>query len=229
MASGAALKELAPQFEQTTGHKVKIVLGPSMGTAPEAIPNRLDRGEPADLLIMVGYSLDQLAQKGQVKADSVAELVHSKIAMAIRSGQPKPDIQSVETFKHVLLAAKSIAYSDSASGVYIEKEMYRKLGLEDELKGKSRMIVAEPVGNIVSRGEAEIGFQQLSELLPVKGIEVVGTIPDSVQKVTIFSAGIPAAAHEPDIARQLLAYLTSAAARPTVEKTGLEPVQSKAR
>lgn len=125
------------------------------------------------------------------------------------------------------VAAKSIAYSDSASAVYIETKMYRKLGLDDQLKGKSRMIVAEPVGNIVARGDAEIGFQQVSELLPIKGIDIVGTIPDEVQKVTVFSAGIPAAAREPTAAQALLAYLASPEARPGVEKTGLEPISGK--
>jgi molybdate transport system substrate-binding protein len=227
MSSGgftAALKDLVPGFEQATGHRVRLVLGPSMGTAPEAIPNRLARGEPADLLVMVGSALSGLEAKGVVRADSHVDLARSKIAMAVRAGRPKPDIGSVEAFKRALLAAKSIAYSDSASGVYIETEMYRKLGLEDQLKGKSRMIVAEPVGDVVARGEAEIGFQQVSELLPVKGIEFVGTIPDEVQKVTVFSAGIPAAAHDAAAGKALLDYLWSPAAAPTVVKTGLEPI-----
>jgi molybdate transport system substrate-binding protein len=226
MSSGgftAALKELAPKFEQASGHHVHIVLGPSMGTAPEAIPNRLQRGEPADLLIMVGYALDNLCKAGVVDPASAQPLANSKIALAVKDGQPKPDIHTIEAFKQTLLAAKSIAYSDSASGVYIENEMYKKLGLEDQLKGKSRMIVADPVGGVVAKGEAEVGFQQVSELLPVKGILLVGTIPDEVQKVTVFSAGIPTSSHAPLVAKQFLAFLAAPDARPTVEKTGLEP------
>lgn len=227
MSSGgftAALKELAPRFEKTSGHHVHIVLGPSMGTAPEAIPNRLARGEAADLLVMVGYALDSLAKSGVVDASSVTPLANSKIALAVKEGSPKPDISTLEQFKKTLLAAKSIAYSDSASGVYIEKEMYRKLGLEEQLTGKSRMIVADPVGGVVAKGDAEIGFQQVSELLPIHGIVIVGTIPDDVQKVTVFSAGIPKTAHAPAAAKQFLAYLASAEARATVEQTGLEPI-----
>ena len=230
MSSGgytAALKELAPKFEQTTGNHVHIVLGPSMGTAPEAIPNRLQRGETADLLIMVGWALADLAKNGVVRADSSIDLANSKIAMAVREGQAIPDIGSVDAFKRALLAAKSIAYSDSASGVYIANEMYRKLGLEEELKGKSRMIVAEHVGYVVARGEAEIGFQQVSELLPIRGIALAGTIPDEVQKVTVYSAGIPVTAREPAVAKALIYFLFTTEARQTVEKTGLEPVSGR--
>lgn len=227
MSSGgytAALEQLATSFEKDTGHHVRIVLGPSMGTAPEAIPNRLARGEPADLVVMVGSALGDLVSKGVVRPDSRVDLVTSKIGMAVRAGQPKPDISTVEAFRRVLLAARSIAYSDSASGVYIETEMYARLGLEAQLKPKSRMVVAERIGNVVARGEAEVGFQQVSELLPIGGIVFVGPIPDAVQKVTVFSAGIPVTARQADVARQLLAYVRSPAARPIVQRTGVDPL-----
>ena len=227
MSSGgftAALQTLAKGFTKTTGNEVRIVLGPSMGTAEDAIPVRLARGEKADLLVMVGYALGGLIDKGVVRADSRVDLADSKIAMAVKAGAPRPDISTLDAFKKALLAAKSIAYSDSASGVYIEKEMFGKLGLAAELKPKSRMIVSERVGNVVARGEAEVGFQQVSELLPVKGIEFLGPIPAEVQKVTTFSAGVPAAAKEPDIAKALLRFLASPEARKTVVETGLEPL-----
>jgi molybdate transport system substrate-binding protein len=227
MSSGgytAALEQLAAGFEKATGHHVRLLLGPSMGTAPEAIPNRLARGEVADLLVMVGTALDDLIAKGAVRTDSRVDLANSKIGMAVRAGQAKPDISTVESFTRTLMAARSIAYSDSASGVYIETEMYKRLGFEAQLKAKSRRIVAERIGNIVARGEAEIGFQQVSELLPIGGIVFVGPIPDPVQRVTVFSAGIPVVAPQPDLARQFLAYLTAAPARPIVERTGMEPL-----
>ena len=227
MSSGgftAALQALAQSFSRETGHEVKIVLGPSMGAAEDAIPVRLARGERADALVMVGYALGGLVDKGVVRADSRVDLADSKIAMAVKSGAPRPDISTLDGFRKALLAAKSIAYSDSASGVYIEREMYGKLGLADELKPKSRMIVSERVGNVVARGEAEVGFQQVSELLPIKGIEFLGPIPADVQKVTTFSAGIPVAAKEPDVAKSLIHYLSSPEARQTVIGTGLEPV-----
>jgi len=227
MSSGgftAALQSLAPAFERKTGNSVRFVLGPSMGTSEEAIPVRLAHGERADLLIMVGDGLDDLVRKGFAKAGSRIDLARSRIGMVVRAGQPKPDISTLDAFKKVLLSAKSIAYSDSASGVYIANEMFARLGLEAELRPKSRMIVAERVGNVVSRGEAEVGFQQVSELLPVKGIEFVGTIPDEVQKVTVFSAGLPVAAREPQAAQALVKFLASPEARAAVVATGLDPV-----
>ncbi len=226
MSSGgftAALQQLAPVYEQKTGDRIHIALGPSMGTAPEAIPNRLARGEKADLLIMVGYALDTLVAQGVVDGASKIDLADSRIGLAVRAGAPRPDISDVDHLKKALLAARSIAYSDSASGVYIEKEMYARLGLVAELKPKSRMIVAERVGDVVGRGDAEIGFQQISELKPSKGADIVGPIPDAVQKITIFSGGVPKTAGEPRAARALLEFLASAEARPTVAATGLDP------
>lgn len=227
MSSGgltAAYQALVPGFEKKSGHHVVTVLGPSMGTAPDAIPTRLANGEPADVVLMVGSALGDLVAKGVVSAASRVDVANSKIAMAVKAGHPKPDISTLEAFKKTLLAAGSIAYSDSASGVYIEREMYDKLGLKAELSPKSRMIVSERVGNVVARGEAEIGFQQVAELLPVQGITYVGEIPDAAQKVTLFSAGIPAKAQHAGAAKELIAYLVSADTRPTLVKTGLDPI-----
>lgn len=223
----AAFRELVPQFERISGHKVVTIRGPSMGETPQAIPNRLQRGEPADVLIMVGEALDKLTQQGFVVGESRVDLAQSKIAMAVRDGAPKPDISTVEAFKRTLLEAKSIAYSDSASGVYLSTELFRRLGIADAISGKSRMIPAEPVGAVVARGEAEIGFQQVSELLPVPGIVLVGLIPAELQKVTVFSAGIAAKAQEPAAARVLIAFLASADAAPTIVKSGMEPAASR--
>ncbi|HZV20233.1 MAG TPA: substrate-binding domain-containing protein [Hyphomicrobiales bacterium] len=219
----AAYRQLVPQFEKTSGHKVETAFGPSMGATPEAIPNRIDRGEPVDVVIMVRSALDGLAAKGKVIPESRADLAKSIIAAAVKEGAPKPDIGSLEAFKRTLLAAKSIAYSDSASGVYISTEMFKKLGIEDDVKPKSRMIPAEPVGRVVARGEAEIGFQQMSELLPVPGITVIGPIPAEVQKVTVFSAGIAAGSKEQAAAKQLIAYLSSPEAKPVISSTGMTP------
>ena len=219
----AAYRALAPQFERSTGHTLKTVSGPSMGNTPEAIPNRLERGEPADVLIMVGSALDELIRKSRVLGDSRVDLARSKIGMVVRAGAAKPDIGSVEAFKRALLAAKSIAYSDSASGVYLSKELFPRLGIADQIAGKSRMIPGEPVAAVVARGEAEIGFQQISELLPVAGVDLVGALPPELQKITVFSAGIAADAKEPQAGRALIRFLTSAAAAAAIEKSGLEP------
>jgi molybdate transport system substrate-binding protein len=227
MSSGgltAAFESLVPDYERASGNTVRLVLGPSMGTSPEAIPNRLAAGEYADVVLMVGSALGELAAKGSVDPASRVDVADSKIAMAVKEGAPKPDIATLDAFKRALLAAKSVAYSDSASGVYIEREMYAKLGIEAEMRPKSRKIVAERVGNVVARGEAEVGFQQVAELLPVKGILVVGEIPDGAQKVTPFSAGIPASAREKEAARGLIAFLVSGEARGKLVASGLSPI-----
>jgi len=220
----AAYKALVPEFERATGHKVLTAYGPSMGTTVNAIPVRLERGEPADVLIMVGYALDDLAKQGKVIADSRIELVRSPIGVAVKSGAPKPDISSADAVKRMLLAAKTIAYSDSASGVYVSTEMFDKLGIKDAMKDKARKIPATPVGEIVAHGEAEIGFQQISELRPVEGIEIVGPLPGELQKITVFSAGIASASKEPEAGKALIKFLASPAARPELVKSGMDPI-----
>jgi molybdate transport system substrate-binding protein len=224
----AAYKALVPEFERATGHKVLTAYGPSMGTTTNAIPVRLERGEPADVLIMVGYALDDLARQGKVLADSRVELVKSPIGVAVKSGTPKPDISSADAVKRALLAAKTIAYSDSASGVYVSTEMFSKLGILDAMKDKARKIPATPVGEIVAHGDAELGFQQISELKPVEGIDIIGPLPDELQKITVFSAGIASVSKEPDAGKALIKFLASPAAAATMVKSGLDPIPAGA-
>ncbi len=224
----AAYKALVPEFERTTGHKVLTAYGPSMGTTTNAIPVRLERGEPADVLIMVGYALDDLVKKGKVIADSSVDLVKSPIGVAVKSGTPKPDISTADALKRALLAAKTIAYSDSASGVYVSTEMFDKLGIAEEMKDKARKIPATPVGEIVARGDAEIGFQQMSELKPVEGIDIIGPLPDELQKITVFSAGIASVSKEPDAGKALIKFLASPAARAELVKSGMDPIAAGA-
>ena len=220
----AAYRALLPEFERTTHNSVATAAGPSMGNAPEAIPNRLQRAEPADVLIMVSSALDELIKLGKVVPDSRIDLARSKIGMVVRAGEPKPDISSVDAFKRALIEAKSIAYSDSASGVYLSTVLFERLGIAEQVLSKSRMIRAEPVAAVVARGEAQIGFQQISELIPVPGVDLVGPLPAEIQKITIFSAGIATGAREPAAARALLQFLSSPAAAPAIAKSGLEPV-----
>jgi molybdate transport system substrate-binding protein len=219
----AAYNALVPEFEKATGNKVITAYGPSMGTTTNAIPMRLERGEPADVLILVGYALDDLVKQG--KAVSRVDLVNSKIGVAVKTGSPKPDISSADAVKRALLAAKTVAYSDSASGVYVSTEMFDKLGIAAEMKDKARKIPATPVAEIVARGEAELGFQQISELKPISGIDIVGPLPDSLQKVTVFSAGIATVSKEPEAGKALIKFLASPAARATIVNSGLEPIE----
>jgi molybdate transport system substrate-binding protein len=227
MSSGgftAAYKVLGPQFAASTGNTLDTAFGPSMGKSPEAIPNRLERGEPADVVIMVGYALDDLIKQRKVIPDSRVELADSRIGMVVRDGAPKPDIGSEAALKQTLLHARSIAYSDSASGVYVERELFKRLGIEEQMKGKAKMIPKIPVASVVASGDYELGFQQVSELLPVKGAAYVGKIPESLQSVTRFAAGIPVGAQHPKEAKALLDYLASPAAQPEVRSTGLDSV-----
>jgi molybdate transport system substrate-binding protein len=223
----AAYNVLVPEFERATGNKVLTAFGPSMGTTANAIPVRLERGEPADVLIMVGYALGDLAKQGKVIPDSRVDLTKSLIGVAVKSGAPKPDISSSEALKRALLAAKTVAYSDSASGVYVSTEMFEKLGIADAMKDKARKIPATPVGEIVARGEAEIGFQQIAELRPVSGIDIVGPLPDDLQKITVFSAGIATVSKEPDAGKALIKFLASPAARDAIIKSGMEPIPAR--
>lgn len=227
MSSGgfsAAYQQLGPQYTERSGDTLTSISGPSMGKAPEAIPNRLARGEHADVVIMVGYALDELIKQGVVDPKSRVELADSRIGLSVKAGAAKPAIATDAELKDTLLKAKSVAYSDSASGVYIENELFKKLGIEAQLKPKSKMIERTPVASLVAKGDYELGFQQVAELLPVKGATFVGKIPEDVQSVTRFAAGIPVNAEHPKQAKALLDYLASPEVQPTVKATGLDSV-----
>ncbi|PQZ92041.1 MULTISPECIES: substrate-binding domain-containing protein [Pseudomonas] len=223
MTSGgftAAYKLLGPHYAKQSGDSLDTVLGPSMGKAPEAIPNRLARGEHADVVIMVGYALDELIKQGKVDKASRVELADSRIGLVVKEGAAKPAIGTDAELKAVLSKARSIAYSDSASGVYVEKELFKKLGMP----AKGDMIERIPVASVVAKGDYEVGLQQVAELLPVPGVTYVGKIPEDVQSVTRFAAGIPVNAEHPQAAKALLKYLASPEAQPLVQSTGLDSV-----
>lgn len=230
MTSGgftAAYNDLRPAFEKRTGHTVKTAYGASMGNAGDSIPTRLGRGEPADVVILARSALDALVKDGKVVPGSQVDLVRSSIGFAVKRGAPRPDISTVEALKRTLLAAPSIAYSASASGTYYETELLKKLGIEAQVKPKSRRILSERVGTVVARGDAALGLQQVSELLPIEGIDYIGPLPAEVQRVTVFSAGVAVGSKQPAAAAELIRYLASPAAAPTIAKTGLEPVTAK--
>ena len=230
ITSGAfteAYKLLVPEFEKRSGHTVISNYGASMGNAPDSIPSRLARSEPVDVLIMAGPALDELIEAGKVLPGSRVDLVRSSIGFAVKSGAPKPDISTLVALKKTLLDAKSIAYSASASGVYFSTVLVQKLGIADEVLPKSKRILSERVGTVVARGEAELGLQQVSELVPIAGIDYIGPLPDEVQQNTLFSAGIVTGAKAPDAAREMIKFFTSATAAPIIAKTGLTPLTVK--
>src|SRR3954468_24868079 len=173
--------QLGPAFEKSTGHKLITTRGPSVGDSPEAIPTRLTRGEDADVVIMDGAGVDILEQRGLARAGSRVPLAESFIGMVVRAGQPKPDISTMDTLRQTLLAARSIACSDSSSGTYLSTVGFKKLGIAEEIGGSPREVRGPPGGErvaaAVARGEAEVGFQQVAELIHVPGVDFVGTVP----------------------------------------------------
>jgi molybdate transport system substrate-binding protein len=221
--------ELGPAFERATGHRLITTRGPSMGDSPEAIPTRLQRGETADVVILDGGASDELAKKGFVRSDTKEEFARSQIGMVVRAGAAKPNIGTVEAFRNALLAAKSVAYSDSGSGIYLSTTLFAKLGVADQVARKSQKVrgppSGEPVAAVVARGEAEIGFQQVSELLHVPGVTFVGAIPAELQPGFSFAGAITTAARQPEAARALIRFLASSDASATILKFGLTPIK----
>jgi molybdate transport system substrate-binding protein len=227
MTSGAfteAYLELTPEFERTTGHHL-VTEATSMGTAANGIVARLERGEAIDVVIVSAGDLEQLTAKRLIRPGTRVDLARSAIGMAVRHGAPKPDISSVAALRRTLLDAKSIAYSASVSGTYLSTELFQLLGIADRVLPKSRRIEGERVGAVVARGDAEIGFQQISELLPVGGVDIVGPLPAEAQRMTVVSAGIGVAAAHPGAAQALVEFLASSAAVPIIRKTGLEALR----
>ena len=226
MSSGgftAAYVALSADFSKQTGIALATVYGASMGGAPSSIPSRLNRGEAADVVILAREGLDLLASTGLVVADSRVDLAASQVGMAVPDGAVTPDISTADAFTRTLLHADSVAYSASASGTYLSTVLFPRLGIAEQMAVKSTRVVGERVGAMVARGDAALGFQQVSELLPIEGITYVGPIPDAVQKVTMFSAGVTTQAAAPGAATRLIAYLASPDAAPIIARTGMTP------
>jgi molybdate transport system substrate-binding protein len=226
-----AYSELGPAFERASGHHLVTTRGPSMGDSPESIPTRLARGEVADVVILDGGAADALGKRGLLRADSKIELARSLIGMVVREGAAKPDIGSVEAFRSTLLAAKSIAYSDSGSGTYLSTTLFAKLGVADQVAAKSRKVrgppSGEPVAQVVARGEAEIGFQQIAELIHVPGVSLVGTLPAELQPAISFAGALTSTVQQPEAANALLRFLASPDAAPVIVNAGLLPLSPK--
>jgi molybdate transport system substrate-binding protein len=227
MTSGAftaAYLGLKPQLELLT-NKTIVTAATSIGTGETSIPNRLRRGEAVDIVIVADSVLRGFINEGLIRPDSYTQLARSMIGMAVCAGAPKPDISSAETLKQTLLRAKSIAYSASVSGDYLTTELVQRLGIAGQVLSKSRRIEGgERVGAVVARGEAEIGFQQISELLPVTGIDHITPLPPELQKVSIFSAGVAVSTKDADAARAVIKFFASPEAAEAITNSGLEPI-----
>jgi molybdate transport system substrate-binding protein len=220
----AAYNILAPQFEKETGITLLTQFGASSGGAANSIPVRLERGEQFDLIILSQPSLNNLNEIGRVRPDSLRDLARSSIGMAVKEGAAVPDISTPDRFIEVLLEAESIGYSASASGTYLSTVLFPEIGIWEEIKEKGTRVVSERVGAVVARGDVEIGFQQVSEILPIEGITFVGRIPTELQKITTYSAGITTTASNPGDAELLIEFFSSVEFADTIAATGLDPI-----
>ena len=213
-----AFLELIPQFEKATGHKVVV----AWSASPD-IRTRIAGGEAADLVILASSGADELIKQGKLTAGSRNNFAKSGIGVAVRAGAPKPDISSTDAVKKSVLAAKSVAFSGGASGAYIVS-MFEKMGIAEQVKSKTALVkLAELVGDVVARGDAELGFHQVSELMHVKGIEYLGTLPPEIQNITVFSGGIHSEAKDATATKALVDFLTASSAATTLKKHGLDP------
>ena len=220
LASGAvkeAALELFPQFEKTSGNTVAVTWA---GTVD--IKKRIATGEVFDLVIVASPELDTFAKDGKIVAGSKVDLVRSSIGVAVKAGASKPDLKSSNDLKKALLAAKSVGYSTGPSGVYLVS-LFEKMGIATEVKAKAKVTQpGVPVASLIRSGDAEIGFQQVSELIHEAGIDFLGPIPADVQNITVFSSGVPSGAKAQVEARALQKFLTAPAAAPVIKKHGLE-------
>jgi molybdate transport system substrate-binding protein len=217
-ATEEAYRELVPQFEQASGHKVSTIF-----TGTLDVQKRIAAGETYDVIIMAGPAIDDYIKAGKIVAGSRVDLAKSGVGVAVRAGAPKPDIGSTEALKKTLLAAKSIGYSTGPSGVYIVG-LFSRLGVADQIAPKLKQTPTGVfVGTLVASGAAEIGFQQVSELSTFAGVDFVGPLPADVQQTTAFASGIAVGAKEADAARAWVKFLTAPAAATAYRKRGLEP------
>lgn len=212
-----AYVELVPRFERATGHKVVTTW-----ITTQEIVSRVKAGAATDLAVMSGNAIDELIAAGKFAQGSRVDIASSWVAMAVKQGAPKPDISSAEAFKRAMLAATSIAYSGGPSGVYLIG-LFKRMGISDQLASRVRQIRGQPVGAVVARGEAEIGFQQMSELMPVPGIDIVGGLPKEIEEITFFASGRHVNSQVTHAADALTAFFKAPAAHALIRSKGMKP------
>jgi molybdate transport system substrate-binding protein len=215
----AAYRELLPEFERSSGITVTTTSGGSVGTGPNTIGAQIRRGVPADVIILAREGLIDLIKEERTVPGTDVDLARSIIGVIVHAGAPKPDISTVEALKQTLLKAKSVAMSSSTSGVYLTTVLFPKLGIAEQMKDKISTSGAAAVG----RGDAELGLQQVSEVLPVPNVDFVGTIPEAVQYVTTYAAAVVKGSAQIEASKRLIAFLSSQGAVAAIKKSGMEP------
>jgi molybdate transport system substrate-binding protein len=215
------LLAIVPEYEKQTGNTVRVE-----NDTTGAIVKRIEGGAAFDVVIVSPTALSELAKNGKVVADSRTNLARVGVGVVVKEGAPRPDISSVEAFKHALIAAKSVAYIDPASGgssgIFVD-QLLDKLGIAAEVKAKANLIPGGAVADHIANGEAEIGIHQISEILPVKGITLVGPLPAEIQNYTVYAAGVSAASQHVDAARALIMLLSGPNAAAVLKSKGMEP------
>ena len=219
-ATEEAYKELVPQFEKASGHKVTTVF-----TGTLDLQKRIGAGEMYDLIIMAGPAIDDFIKSGKVVGGSRVDLAKSGVGAGVPKGAPKPDISTTDAFKRALLDAKSICYVEQgATGIYL-KGLLQRLGIAEQLKARTKLLPpSNPAAFAVANGEAEIGMTQISEILPYAGAELVGPLPAEIGLASVYPAAVATAAKEPDAATALIKFLAGPAAAPVLKAKGLDPV-----
>lgn len=217
---------LAHEFEQSSGHKIAVKFDRS-----GVVKARVLDGDVVDVAVTTRAAIDELARRRKVAPDSIANVASSRIGVAVRTGAPKPEIGSVEAFRQALLDAKSIACADPATGSPSGNHFFallRRLGIAEAIAPKLRLVGAGATSVVVvcaavASGQAEIGIQQIAEILSVPGVDLAGPLPDELQAITIFAAAVPASAREPALARAFIAFIASEAAALEITAAGMAP------
>ncbi|WP_439893420.1 substrate-binding domain-containing protein (plasmid) [Ralstonia sp. 25C] len=224
----AAFEQVIPAYERQSGNHLIIAWGPSYGSSPDALPMRIKNGEPMDVCFMIGTALTEQVKQGHFIPESRVDLVGSGVGVAVRKGLPVPTIHTVDELRNVLLAAKSVAFSEGASGTYITGTLFERLGIAERMKAKSVLIRGkELVGSALERGEADLGLQQISELRAFSGIQYVGPLPAEVQKTSVIAVAVAKDAKDRQAAEGLITYLRSPEVAAKLIQTGLDPIPAK--
>jgi molybdate transport system substrate-binding protein len=201
-----------------------VSFGSSLGAAHDSIPTRLGNGERFDLYFMAREAIDDFTARGIIREGSGVDLVDSHIGAMVRRGDPAPDIGTAAALKNALLASRAVAHAASASGVYMSREVFPALGIVEEMKKTARTVLSERVGTVVARGDADLGFQQISEILPIEGVKVIGRLPEPNGRAFQFCVGMDSNTDKAAAARRLMRFVASEEAAPVIRKTGLDPL-----
>jgi molybdate transport system substrate-binding protein len=213
------MEELVPMFERASGHKVAISF-----LSGAVLPVKMKEGAQADVVVTTPPTIDDLVVAGRVTPNTRVDFVRSGAGVAVRAGAPKPDVSTPEAFKNALLAAKSVGYSQGPSGVHF-MNVLTKLGIAELIKAKGVVPpLGQRVGALVAKGDAEIGVQQITELLQIPGIDFVGPLPQELQANIVYAAAIPTSVKEREAAAEFIRFLKSEPALPVIKKVGLEAV-----